>query len=417
MTRLIPWHALVATFLSLAVSLPALAEDNTDEQSPTEQPKTADTGKEEEPGQGKPKAEPKPKDPFEVPDGTPEELIEYLEDLRQLRPKGIRTRQEFMEFSMRLRKAMIEATDKILAAEPTDEQFEIAAQLKLAALEMLSMQGAPDTEKQITSFIDQLKKAGKTKLARSAQAILFMRRARTVRDALTARKLLDEVNAFLQDGPVTTKDARLMSSIARALEYGPDPELAAEACRRFAKLAATSEDEDVARLAERFQAVARRLSLLGSPIKIEGVTMDGEEFQWEEFRKGKVVLIDFWATWCGWCIKEIPEMKELYKAYNDRGFAIVGISGDRSREPLEEFLEKTEIPWTILYGKDGPSPTIEYYGISAWPTMLLVGKDGNVVSLRARGETLREELKRLLGPMEEEGDEKPDADKEDEKSK
>jgi len=185
------------------------------------------------------------------------------------------------------------------------------------------------------------------------------------------------------------------------------PDLAVEAYRQFSQLVAKSKLPVAERVVKRWEAVVRRLELLGKPIEIQGVTLDGKEFDWEKFRQGKVVLIDFWATWCGWCIKEIPEMKRLYEAYRDRGFEIVGISGDQKREDLEKFLQNASIPWTILYGKDGPSPTIEYYGISAWPTMLLVDKQGKVVSLNARGQTLREELKRLLGPVEEKEESKP----------
>ena len=67
-----------------------------------------------------------------------------------------------------------------------------------------------------------------------------------------------------------------------------------------------------------------------------------------------------------------------------------------------EVRQGEEIPWAIVYGDTGkPSPTVAYYGVMAIPTMILVGKDGKVVSLNARGERLRKELTKLLGPVEE----------------
>ncbi len=83
-------------------------------------------------------------------------------------------------------------------------------------------------------------------------------------------------------------------------------------------------------------------------------------------------------------------------------------------EALEQFVEKREIPWTIIHGDDGPSPTVEYYGVMAIPTMILVDKDGKVVSLKVRGQNLRKELTKLIGPMEDEmDDDKEDGDKKD----
>jgi thiol-disulfide isomerase/thioredoxin len=158
-----------------------------------------------------------------------------------------------------------------------------------------------------------------------------------------------------------------------------------------------------AALAKKWEEKGRRLELLTKPIQIVGFTLDGREFQWERFRQGKIVLVDFWATWCGWCVREIPELMRLYQTYRGRGFEIVGISADRNRKELEDFLVKTPIPWPIVYGRNGPSPCLEYYGIHAFPTMWLVGKDGKVISFNARGENLRRELERLLGPADPKG--------------
>ncbi len=399
---------ILSGLLGLALALPLWAPAQA-----AEEPKDPDAKPKAEEPKEEPKEEPEEEpDPFVVPDGTPEELLEYVAKLQKLRPENIRTRAQFIEFMVKGRKSMLEAADKILAAKPTDEQYTKAAELKLSALEMLSQVNAPDSAKKLAEFVEELTKAGKKELARSGKGVILLSQARMPRDPEAAKKFLEEVNVFLAEGPITRKEANLMMTVARSAEYGGDAKAAAEAYKGFAKLAADSKDEAVSQLAERFAAAGRRMDLPGNPIKVEGFTLDGKEFDWEKFSKDKVVLIDFWATWCGWCIKEIPEMKKLYAAYNPRGFEIVGISGDRGREPLDKFLEKTEIPWTILYGEKGPSHTIAYYGISGFPTMLLVGKDGSVVSLRARGEELRKQLTALLGPMEEEKPEekeKPEA--------
>jgi hypothetical protein len=86
--------------------------------------------------------------------------------------------------------------------------------------------------------------------------------------------------------------------------------------------------------------------------------------------------------------------------YHDRGFDVVGVSVDRDREALEEFLQQTPLPWTTLHEQGGQHPEASYYGISAIPTTILIGRDGKVVSLTARGPELTRLLKKLIGPPE-----------------
>jgi len=211
-----------------------------------------------------------------------------------------------------------------------------------------------------------------------------------------------EVKEFLSKGPLQVGDVDLAMNVAQMAEMTGNTELAADAYTSFAKAFSESDNPEIIEKAKRLEGIVRRLTVIGKEMKVEGTLLDGEAFDWAAFSKDKVVLVDFWATWCGPCIGEIPNMLENYKAYHDLGFEIVGISLDRGREPLEKFIEDREIPWTILYSDNGPSPTVEYYGVTGIPTMMLVGKDGKVVSIRARGPQLTAELEKLLGPVPEE---------------
>jgi thiol-disulfide isomerase/thioredoxin len=138
----------------------------------------------------------------------------------------------------------------------------------------------------------------------------------------------------------------------------------------------------------------RRLALRGQPIELAGALLDGTPFD-QASLAGKVVLVDFWATWCGPCVAEIPRVRELYDRYHDRGFDVVGISLDEDADDVAAFVGKHEIPWPIIHdrrGDDGRPPLAERYGITAIPTMILVGRDGLVVSIEARGRRLEELL-------------------------
>jgi cytochrome c biogenesis protein CcmG/thiol:disulfide interchange protein DsbE len=94
--------------------------------------------------------------------------------------------------------------------------------------------------------------------------------------------------------------------------------------------------------------------------------------------RGKVVLLDFWATWCTGCKMEIPWFSEFQKAYGAQGFAVVGVSMDeRGWTVVKPFLAETHIPYPILLGDDR---TAERFGIQALPDTFLIDRSGKVAA-------------------------------------
>ena len=188
-------------------------------------------------------------------------------------------------------------------------------------------------------------------------------------------------------------------------EVSGDKELTITTDTRLAKVFAASKNAKLAEFAKVLEGVVRRLSLVGHEMKIEGKVLGGGAFDWSKYR-GRVVLVEFWATWCGPYIREIPDLRGCYESYHNKGFDIVAISLDRKLVDVEDFAKQREIPWTIVVGDGKPSPTVNYYGIMSIPVTVLVGKDGKVVSLNVTGEALPRQLEKLLGPAEEKKDEK-----------
>ncbi len=97
--------------------------------------------------------------------------------------------------------------------------------------------------------------------------------------------------------------------------------------------------------------------------------------------KGKVVLVDFWATWCAPCRKEIPRFVELQKQYGDQGFQIVGISMDDSAGPVKDFYKEFNLNYPVVMGDEKTSDA--YGGVLGLPVNIVVGRDGRIYAKHA----------------------------------
>ena len=91
----------------------------------------------------------------------------------------------------------------------------------------------------------------------------------------------------------------------------------------------------LAAAARRFVCIIDESKLVGQPLVLTGNTTDGAAFNWAAYR-GKVVLVDFWATWCGPCRREMPNVKALYEKHKAKGFEVVGVSLDKDLDALAD---------------------------------------------------------------------------------
>jgi thiol-disulfide isomerase/thioredoxin len=148
------------------------------------------------------------------------------------------------------------------------------------------------------------------------------------------------------------------------------------------------------------QMVDRRvadLELIGSaPTAFEVTGYDGKPLSLDQY-KGKVTLIDFWATWCGPCVAELPNVIDAYTKYKDKGFDIIGISLDEDEVAFKDFIADREMTWRHFYdGKGWGNQVSKSYGINSIPATYLLDRDGNVFRVGVRGPALHAAIEKAL---------------------
>jgi thiol-disulfide isomerase/thioredoxin len=208
----------------------------------------------------------------------------------------------------------------------------------------------------------------------------------SAKDDTAKAKAVDEFIAF---APKDERGAQLLYLLSHVFKDDPSRQKAV-----YARLIVEYPESKWAKVAQgllsRFAAVGKSFDLTfndaisGAPISMQSL-------------RGKIVVVDFWATWCGPCVAEIPRMKGIYTKYHDKGVEFIGVNLDSSRDgggidKLKAFVAKHEIPWLQYY--EGKSEFSEGLGINTIPAVFLVDRKGLLFSVDAGGklETLIVEL-------------------------
>jgi thiol-disulfide isomerase/thioredoxin len=136
--------------------------------------------------------------------------------------------------------------------------------------------------------------------------------------------------------------------------------------------------------------------MVGKPLNLQFTAMDGSAIDLQGLR-GKIVLIDFWATWCPDCLRDMPAIRQIYQKYKDKGFAVIGISLDKDAQALSNFVARKLIPWPQYFdGQGWGNEFATKYGVRAIPEMWLIDQRGDLVSTDVSAGKLEQKISQLI---------------------
>ncbi|MFM8470304.1 MAG: TlpA family protein disulfide reductase [Limisphaerales bacterium] len=265
--------------------------------------------------------------------------------------------------SIALAMSLLLLTSHARASDAKEELKEVVTKIQA------KLKAGKNTEKDLAEHFpefDKILAAHKGEKTDDVAQVLLMKGLlylQVLDDEAKALPLLTQVKKDFPD----TKPAQAVDSILSSME----------------KQKASKEIQRMLAVGSKFPDFEEK-DLAGKPLSIAGF-------------KGKVVLVDFWATWCGPCIGELPNVLAAYEKHHAKGFEIVGISLDSDRAKLDKFIADRKMTWAQYYdGKGWQNKLAGVYGVNSIPATYLLDGEGKIIAKNLRGEALEEAVAKAL---------------------
>jgi len=314
-------------------------------------------------------------------DRTATEILKEIDAVKQpqFAPKPGEDRQKAFEaFYAEVKVANEKKAELIDELRKVDPKNEKLVKLLPARWTALAQTGPTDA---LLAEIDDVIANTKNE-ALKAEGLYIKARLAMMKDRAHPEAALPAIEAFAKAAPKDRRAPSLLYSMASSI---------GDESRKIAIEDRILKDFGDTQYADMIKGARRQREQVGKPFALEFTDAIKETPVSMKGLKGKVVVIDFWATWCGPCVAEMPTMKRLYAEYKDQGVEFIGVSLDQPKEQggldkLKEFVKAQEITWPQYYqGQGWNSEFSKGWGINAIPCVFIVDADGNLASVEARG--------------------------------
>jgi len=249
--------------------------------------------------------------------------------------------------------------------------YQVRSRMLQAADMLLRLTGQRIYEKESVGISRRIL-AGEAPPDIRAQADWYVTRAKIRDSRLKDKEAADEIRKLAARYADSNAAAQSLAYATILARESKQKELLDELAGKLqGKYGAVPEIRDLLRRLDRHPDV-------GEPFEAELTRLDGTKLSLPKDLAGKVVVIDFWGTWCPTCVEEVPHMKQVYAKYAAKGVEFVGISVDSNKDAPAKFVQENKMTWIQTY--DPHSPAAEKYGVEAFPSVWVVGRDGKVFS-------------------------------------
>lgn len=344
---------------------------------------------------------------YRLPKGSADDILMFLEELEELRPR-LKKREEGLQHAIRVQQTIIDGTAQVLALPNVEIETAVeAAKRHLEAHNRLATGQVKGAVAKGLESAQKLAKDSRPEVASLAQAQLTSLRILNAPNlsAKDREALIQETFAKIKSENYSEQSVTNAMQMILSLEGMPEPEPLVDYLGALADLFDKAESPEVRQASQQLRGIARRITLPGNTMEVRGTTIEGKPFDMSAW-KGKVILVDYWATWCNPCLAEIEHLKRLHAAYHAKGLEIVAINADDEKADVLEYLKENPVPWTVLFHETKNAserglgmPLAVRYGVTQLPASMLIDANGKVVSVRALGKNLDDDLEKLLGPM------------------
>ncbi len=249
-------------------------------------------------------------------------------------------------------------------------------------------------DKETNDRLAEIAKSKDSDALSAKTAILFSDWVTHSKDAAAQAKIIEDFTPVMKDNASSDEVVATLGAMSNLGSASND------VTKQLIEAVRTNMKADSAKsLLAQLDGEQEQIAMVGKPLAIQGRTSTGGTFSSMDY-KGKVVLLDFWATWCGPCIGELPNVKKAYADYHDKGFEIVGLSCDADDDVLNTFTQKNMMPWIQLREasqneRENWHPIAKKFHVDGIPTMFLIDRKGTLRFVDAR-EDLPKKVAQLL---------------------